>query len=179
MSDYRVATRYALSVFQLAEELNLIEQVYSDMLVVDKVCSENRNLILLLKNPIIRYDYKLRVLQRIFKGKIEKLVMQFFGLICRKNRASILPHASKSYIELYDEYKGILRATITTAVPLSEDLKKEFVRKLEEITGKQIILVEKVDESIIGGFILKSGDQQINDSIVNKLNELRRKLIRR
>ena len=86
MSDFRVASRYARSVFDLAIELKKVDAIYADMLVLDQVCKANRRLVTLLKNPIVRYDFKLRVLHKVFDKHVDKLTLKFFDLICRKNR---------------------------------------------------------------------------------------------
>lgn len=179
MSTFRVASRYAKSVFDLAVEMKLIDKVYQDMLLINQVCEQNRGLVLLLKNPIIRYDYKLNVLNKIFKKHTTELTQKFFALICRKNRANVLPDTSKLFVDQYHVYKGIVIADLTTAGKLSESLKKEFEDLVSKATGKKVELSTHMDESLIGGYVLKVGDNMIDNSLKNKLNVLRRSLTRR
>lgn len=176
MSDYRVASRYAKSLFDLAIELKELDGIYNDMILVEKVCSENRALVTTLKNPIVRYDFKLRVLQQIFGKHVKKSTSTFFSLICRKNRAQILPACSEVFITLYNEYKGIIRSTVTSAVTLSESTKNDFQSIISKATKKQVELEAKTDTSLIGGYILRIGDLQVDDSIKTKLNDLGREL---
>ncbi len=176
MSDFRVASRYAKAVFDLAIELKNVDRAYTDMLIVEHVCDQNRKLVILLKNPIVRYDYKLRILNKIFEKHLDKLTLKFFNLICRKNRANILPEVSRVFVELYHEYKGIVRADVTTAMEISAIIKKDFENIIAKATGKKVELESKVDESLIGGYILKLGDRQVDNSLKSKLNNLRREL---
>ena len=176
MSEFRVASRYARSIFDLAIELKIVDKVYNDMLVIEQVCKENIKLIILLRNPIVRYDYKLRVLNKVFDKHVNELTSNFFGLICRKNRASILPEVSKVFVSLYHDYKGIVRANVSTAVDLSSSLKQEFEAIITKATGKKVDLETTVDESLLGGYVLNIGDSQIDDSLKSKLNNLRREL---
>lgn len=176
MSDFRVASRYARSVFDLAIELKNVDKVYSDMLLVEQVCKENRKLATLLKNPIVRYDYKLRVLHKIFEKYIDKLTSKFFDLVCRKNRAGILPETSKVFVMLYHNYKGIVRADVSSAVELTDEIKKNFEGIIGKATGKKVELESKIDASLLGGYVLRIGDNQIDDSLKSKLNNLRREL---
>ena len=81
MSDFRVASRYARSVFDLAIELKVVDKVYNDMLLLGQVCEDNRQLVILLKNPIVRFDYKLRIIRKIFDKHVDELTLKFFGLI--------------------------------------------------------------------------------------------------
>jgi len=176
MSDYRVASRYAKSLFDLSVELKKLDKVYRDMVLVDQVYQENRSLVVVLRNPIIRYDYKLRVLEQVFSKHVEEVTSAFFRLICRKNRAQILPECSKVFIELYLEFMGIVQPTITSTVPLSDAAKKDFQSVIAKATGKKVELETKTDPSLIGGYVLRIGDLQVDDSIRTKLNELRREL---
>lgn len=176
MSDFRVASRYARSLFDLSLELKNSKKIFDDMLIVGKVCQDNRKLVILLKNPIVRYDYKLRILNKIFSGHLNDLTLKFFGLICRKNRASILPDCSKVFVKLYHEHNGIIEASVASATELPEALKKEFASLVEKSTGKTVELDSSVDRSLIGGYQLKVGDLLIDDSLKNKLNILKRGL---
>ncbi|MCG8309630.1 MAG: ATP synthase F1 subunit delta [Cytophagales bacterium] len=176
MSEFRVASRYAKSVFDLSVELKNVDKIYKDMLLLEQVCKDNRDLVTLLKNPIIRFDYKLRSLHRIFEMHVEELTLKFFGLICRKNRADILPEISRVFVSLFLDHKGIVRADVSSAVNLSSEIKKEFENIITNATGKKVDLKTNVDESLLGGYVLRIGDNQIDDSLKNKLNSLRRKL---
>jgi F-type H+-transporting ATPase subunit delta len=176
MSEFRVASRYARSIFDLAIEMKNVERVYEDMLIIEQVLKENRGLVTLLRNPIIRYDYKLRVLNHVFEKHMDKLTLNFFGLICRKNRAQILLDCTKAFLDLYRSYKGIVRANISTAVKISAQISKDFETIISKSTGKKVELETKIDESLLGGYVLKVGDDQIDNSLKSKLNNLRREL---
>ena len=176
MSEFRVASRYARSIFDLSLEMKIVDKIYDDMLLLAQVCRDNRPLVTLLKNPIVRFDYKLRVLNKIFEKHVNKLTLKFFNLICRKNRASILPEVSKGFVSLFHDHKGIVKADVTSAVNLSSELRKEFEQIIVKATGKKVELNTIIDESLIGGYILKIGDNQIDDSLKSKINNLRREL---
>ena len=176
MSDFRVASRYARSVFNLAIELKKVDKVYADMLLLDQVCKDNRGLVTLLKNPIVRYDFKLRVLHRVFEKHVDELTIRFFNLICRKNRSSILPSVSGVFVQLFHDYKGIVKADISSAVKLSAAIQKDFENIVAKATGKKVELESTVDESLLGGYVLKVGDNQVDNSLKSKLNNLRREL---
>ena len=176
MSDFRVASRYAKSLFDLAIELKNLDGIYNDMVLVGKVCDENRALVTTLKNPIVRYDFKLRVLQQVFGKHVNKATSTFFRLICKKNRAQILPACSEVFITLYHDYMGIVRSTVTSAVALSGSTQKDFQSIIAKATKKKVELEANTDPALIGGYILRIGDLQVDDSIKTKLNELRREL---
>ena len=145
------------------------------MVLIHETCTQNRNLVLLLRNPVIRYDYKLRVLKRIFEGKTDPLSIRFLELLTKKNRASILPKIAEVYDDLYNEYKHIIIARLTTAVPLSEKLRRTFIDKIKE-ENEEVILKEVVDDQLIGGYILNINDTRVDNSILSMLKDVEKEL---
>lgn len=175
MSDIRVASRYAKSLIDLAEEKGTLEEVRQDMQLFSKIANDTRDFRLLLKNPIVKSDKKLAILKAIFGGKVSDLTSKFFQIITQKNRESILESVASEFEAQYNLRKGIQIASVATAVPLTDDLRNEFSRMVAAKTGKTIQLEEKVDPSLIGGFVLTIGDTQIDDSIKSSLQRLRNK----
>jgi F-type H+-transporting ATPase subunit delta len=175
MSDYRVASRYAKSIFELALDQKLEDKLKDDMALLDNVCSENRDFNNMLKSPIIKHNKKLHILQKTFKGKVNEVTLRFFDILCRKYRENLLPDIARVYVELYNENKGITVAELTTAIAVRDDVKKEFESLIKKATNKTPQITEKVDKDVIGGFMLKVEDRMIDDTIRGKLNALRRK----
>jgi len=176
MSEFRVASRYAQSIFDLAIEMKNLDRIYEDLLIVGHVMEENRKLVTLLKNPIVRYDYKLKVLNRIFEKHLNQLTIRFFNLICRKNRAQILHESCKVFVTLYQNYKGIVQANLSTAIKIPDQIRADFKENIAQATGKKVELEARIDESLLGGYILKIGDNQIDNSLKSRLTNLRREL---
>jgi len=174
MADSRAASRYVKSLLDLAVEKNALEPVHNDMLLLSKICNENRAFELMLTNPIIKHDKKRDILEKLFKGKMNSLTMSILDILTRKNREALLPAIAREFHTAYNNYKGIGRAHITTAVPLDAKLRGEFETLVKKLTEKsQIELSEKVDQDMIGGFVLNVGDRQIDASIKNKLKAMK------
>jgi F-type H+-transporting ATPase subunit delta len=174
MSEFRVASRYAKSLLDLAQEQGKLEEVNNDMQLFEKVGKENREFLLLLKNPIITHDKKLSILKAIFKGKVNDLTLAIFEIIVKKQREAILFSVSKEFHNLYNKVKGIDNAEVISATPLTEQLRSKFKEIIKREFGKEVELHEKVDKDLIGGYILKVGDRQIDESIKGKLQMLKR-----
>ncbi len=173
MADIRVASRYVKSLLGLAVEQGVLEQVDQDMLLFSKVCAENRAFALMLKSPVITHDKKRAVLEAIFQTKVNKLSMSIFQIITRKNREPLLPAIAKEFHNAYNVYKGIGKASITTAFALEPKLRAEINEIAKKLSDKkQVELDEKVDKDLIGGFILNVGDKQIDSSVRSKLKTL-------
>lgn len=177
MGHLRVVSRYVKSLLDLAVERGVLEQVHKDMQLFSKVCRENLTFTLMLRNPIIKHDKKRNILEKLFKGKVHDLTMAIFDIITRKNREPLLPEIATEFHNAYNVYKGIGKASVTTAIPLDAASRKELEKIIKGILDKdQIELEENVDSEMIGGFILNAGDRQVDASIKNKLKSLKVKL---
>ena len=173
MKQSRVTIRYAKALLQLSMEQKSLEQSYADMVLIDFVCSESKELSLLLKTPIVKTDRKLNILKQIFETKLGKISMMFVNIIANKKRESLLGPIAKSFISLYKSHNNIESATVTTATPLSNDLKAEVISFIKKYDDKKVELTEIVDENIIGGAIIRMGDKQLDASVSSEISELR------
>jgi F-type H+-transporting ATPase subunit delta len=174
MSNYSIASRYNKSLIDLAIELDILEDVHKDMLLVDKVIRENREFVMLLKSPVIGHQKKSAVLREIFGGKVSNLTISLFEILARKNREGILPELAHLFHEQYNQQKGITEATVITQYPIDDNERDTFADTVKLKTGaKTVVLNEAINPEIIGGFILKIGDKQIDHSLRRKLNELK------
>jgi F-type H+-transporting ATPase subunit delta len=158
----------------LAVEKGSLDQVHADMQLFTKVCEENRDFMLMLRSPVIKHDKKNDVLKKIFQGKVNPLTLAIFDIITRKNREPLLPEIASSFHAAYNVHKGIGEATVTTAIPMDQELRNEIEVIAKKISDKkELELQERVDAEMIGGFVLKVGDQQVDASLKNKLNALK------
>lgn len=173
MSEFRIASRYAKSLLELAEEKKCLDKVVKDMQMFSDLCTTNHDLVLVLKNPIVSNYKKLSILKEIFKGKVNDLTMSVFEILAKKNREMYLPEVAVAFKAQYHEFKRIVESTITTVHPLSDAIRKEVNSIVKKITNSDVVLTEKTNPDLIGGFVLKIGDKQIDDSVSGKLKELR------
>ena len=175
MPNPRLAARYAKSVLDLAIEKGQLDAVYDDMLFLQAAFRSSKELVVLLKSPIIKADKKDKIMDAITAGKISVITATFNKLLLRKNRELYLPEIVTAFIDQYKVNKGIHTVKLTTATPVSEELKQSILEKVR--TGKHLQRVELntvVDETLIGGFILEIGDQLVDDSIAFELNNIKK-----
>lgn len=174
MEDSRAASRYVKSLLSLAIDQNAVDRVHDDMQMFNKVVQGNREFRLMLQNPIIRHDRKREILEKLFKGKVHSLTMAIFDILTKKNREAILASIAKEFHNAYNEYKGIEKAIVTTAIPLDAGLRAEIEKIVRKTSNKQgVELIEKIDKDMIGGFVLNVGDRQVDASIKNKIKALK------
>lgn len=172
MTDTRVASRYAKSLLDLAIEKGILDKVYQDMQMFADVCSQNSSFVLMLKNPVVPHHKKKSILSALFKNKVNPATMAIFDVIARKNREAFLPSIATEFARMYREEKGIDKVVVTTTFPLTDDLRKRFKQNITAQTGRQVDLTEKIDPDLIGGFIIKIGDRQMDNSVRSKLKSL-------
>jgi F-type H+-transporting ATPase subunit delta len=176
MSVGIVAARYAKSLIELAKEQNVVESVYEDMKLFKDTADKNRGLMLALKSPVVRHEKKLAILKALFLERVNPVSYSIFTIITRKNRESILDSIADEFIREYDTYRGIQKAVVITTTPLTEELRQQFNNMVHAATGKTVELEEKVDPALIGGYLLRVNDRQIDASLRSRLNELKLQL---
>lgn len=175
MNNPRLAGRYAKSLLDLAVEKNLLEAVYADMRMVQSVCHSNPDFVALLKSPIIHSDKKEKIIESVIAGRVNQLTTLFIQLLLRKTRESNLPEITSAFIDQYNKLKGIHRVKVTTAVPISEDVKQVFVNKVKAVTNVQHIELEAVvKDKLIGGFTLEMDGNLVDASILRDLNDVKK-----
>jgi F-type H+-transporting ATPase subunit delta len=171
----KAGARYAKSLIDLSTEQNVLEQIKNDMVLFEDVVGENSELEAILKNPIVPLDKKAAILNDVFGSKVHQITQSFLKLVVNKGRAGILFDTAKQFIEQYNHIKGIVTAEVTSAIALTDAAKTEIVSLVKkELGAKEVIVKEKVNENLIGGFILKVGDKQFDASIANGLNKLKK-----
>jgi F-type H+-transporting ATPase subunit delta len=173
MVETKVASRYAKSLLGLAIEQGILDAVKNDMSLIAGTCATSSELTLLLNKPIVSVSKKIAILTDLFGKKINPVTLKFLTLITKKRREPNLEAIANEFVGSYKEYKQIETVVITSAFGLDEKLRKEVLALVKKDTKSEIELVEKVDKSIIGGFIIKKGDKEFDASILKKLNKIK------
>ncbi|MCJ8210385.1 ATP synthase F1 subunit delta [Mucilaginibacter sp. RS28] len=174
MSETTVAVRYAKSLIDLAQEQNNLEGVKADMAFFVQTLRANPELQAVLRNPIIAHDKKVKILEAIFGGKVTQATIAFFKIMVNKSRAEILYPTALEFVNQYDVKKNITNATVVSASPLSEANRAAVMAEVKRVSGGEVILNEKVDPALIGGFILTVGDKQVDTSVSGSLKKLKK-----
>ncbi|MGS2725655.1 ATP synthase F1 subunit delta [Psychroserpens sp. BH13MA-6] len=173
MAGARAAIRYAKAVLSLASDQNAAEVVNVDMKSIASTIAGSKDLSDMLQSPVVRSSEKKAVLLEVFKGA-QPITLNLIDTLIDNKRLALLNDVATSYMRLYDELKDTQIAKVTTAVPLTDELRVKVLAKVKELTGKDVEVESIIDESILGGFILRVGDIQYNASVANKLNKLKR-----
>ena len=177
MKGFKVAGRYAQSLLELAQERDAIDAVLKDMTALINVANENRDFTAFLNNPIIKSDKKNSVLDKVFPA-FQEITKKFAHLLTKNRREMLLPLIAEEFTAKVKQHRGIVPVTLTSAHKLSDDVKKQILDKLNKGIKGDIELNEKIDEDLIGGFVVRMGDTKIDASVAHQLNELKQRLTR-
>ena len=175
MKSTRTAFRYAKATLAYANENKFSDKVAKEMQELIELHESSRQLNGLLSNPFLPNTKKQSILRSIVPNPSD-VTQKLLSLLISNNRLFLLKEVAKSYINLFNEQQGELNATVISAIPLTQNLEKQIHGKLEDFTGKKISLLNKIDKSLLGGFILKIGDMEFNSSLAYKLKIFKAKL---
>lgn len=176
MAESVVAYRYAKSLIDLANEKKVVDEVSQDMALFKQICDENRQFLVVLGNPIVRHEKKLGILKKVFENRVNPVTFSIFNVLTKKNRESLIYAIADEFQKIYNDQKGIQKATVISSTELTDEQRKQFSKIVADATGKKVVLEEKVNESLIGGYIIKVGDTQVDTTVKKKLNDLKLKL---
>lgn len=171
----KAAIRYAKAILDISLSSNNADKVNENMKLIADTISQNRELQVFLHNPVVKVEIKNQALNEIFKDA-EKETDALFHLLAYNKRYELLMNTAIQYQNLYDTHNGIETVTVTTAHPMDAATEEKIVNKAKQFTDKKIKLIKVVDEDILGGFIIRIGDNQVNASAKHKLREIKKEL---
>ena len=169
----RAAIRYAKAILDIAVSSNNSKKVNEDMLTIVESIAGSNELSEFLSSPIITSEVKRNALTEIFES-VQSETKSLFRLLQENKRFEILAPIAAQYNSLFDEMNGVEVANVTTAFPITPELEAKVLAKIVTFSDKKITIINTIDASIIGGFVLRIGDKQYNASVANRLQELKR-----
>ena len=176
--DVTIARRYAQALFMAAQKKDVIARVGEDFAVIERVDrASGDRLRLFLEAPQVRHDQKLEVIEKGLGPFVHPLVVEFFRLVLRKKRLFRLGDIIEEYGHLVESHQGIVRAKVTSAVPLNDAELNGLVASLESALAKKVKLDALVDPAILGGLVVKVGDRIADRSVTTLLSRLRDQLL--
>ena len=175
MASTRAAIRYAKAILDLANSKGVAEAVNNDMKSIASAIETNTELSTFIQNPTTKVEVKESALLEVF-ADVNGVTKGLFHLLFENKRFEILEAIALEYSKVFDEGNGIEVAKVTTAIPMDAALEAKVLAKVATLSDKKITIENIVDPTIIGGFILRIGDQQYNASVANRLQVLKREL---
>ena len=171
------ARRYAQAAFELALEKGEVN-TWSDDLGYLAEAMVSQEFSEFLDAPQVAVDQKIKLIDETVGGSISPLARNLLALLASRNSASLLSDILETYQGMLDEHRGVERAELVSAVPLSDEQRSQVENMLKEMVGKEISLTVRVDPEILGGIVARVGDRVIDGSTRTRLEGLRRELVR-
>lgn len=174
MSVLRIASRYANSLFSLAEDEGNLDKVHDNIMYIWEVAKTTKDFASFLKNPIISALKKEQVFEAVFTGKVETIVLKTLKVIAEHRREPYLIDICRAFHLMYNSLRKISSARLITAAEVSETVVNEILEtfKTKGLLQAQVELDTKIDPSLIGGFVLEFNNQVYDASIAYKLDQM-------
>jgi len=173
--DYnKVAVRYAKSLYLLAEEKQITEAVKADVILIDSVIKQVPEFVNAIESPIVKASVKNNIIEKIFKSNVNEYTYKFLQLLVTNSREIFLPAIVRNFMDIYRKKQGITKSIVKSVYPLEESTKNKIIKFIESNFKTKVELEEQVDESLIGGVILRINDLQLDMSVAGKLERIER-----
>ncbi len=177
MKSTKSAGRYAKALLELALDQNKVEVIENNMQQILAVADEAHDFHVFLNSPLIKVDKKIEVIKSIFEN-FDALSISFLELVANNGREAFITEIAQAFLTQLKEHRGIVPVTIISAQKLDAKTKEQITAKISASIKGTLEITENVDESLIGGFIVRMGDYQIDASVSNQLNRLKQELVK-
>lgn len=171
-----VVKRYATALFDMANESNAVAQYETEVNTIVEALKETPDFMAVLENQKVTMEEKVTLVENIFGDKVQGPIVGLMVLMVKKSREGYILEVLESFLEMAKEARGIIKASVTSVVPLKAEQLEEIKAKLQAGTGKVVELETIIDESIIAGLIIRVGDKVIDASVQGEMKTLKKQL---
>lgn len=175
----KVASKYAAALLELAAaaKAGTDEAVLRDLVLISQAVGNAPDFYIVINHPSVSASQKKSLLVDIFQGKVDELTLRLLELLSDKRRLNLLTQIEASYRQLFNSSKNIATASLTSADPITDTEKEYFKTRLIKKLGKHLELEVITDRSLLGGLVLRVGDEVIDGSLKGKLRALEKSLL--
>jgi F-type H+-transporting ATPase subunit delta len=171
--------RYGNALLSLATEAGKVDKVAKDLNDFAASWTSSRELRTAFENPVVSAEARRTILKDIAAASgMDELVRNTLLLMSDRGRLGQIPDVAEAFSSLFEARSGRVRAEVITATELPDAYFTQLQKTLERVTGKQVSVSKRVDPSLLGGVVTRIGDQVIDGSLKNRLDELKHELSR-
>ncbi len=173
--NLEISQRYAKALYELSLESKSLISIEKDILNFENLITKNSNLDEFIKSHVISREKKAKVIEKILKKlKSHSLIVKFMGTVALNGRINFIRNIIDQFLNKLSRERGEIKAEITTALPISNELNNTLIKEVKKLTkSEKIELKTNIDKSLIGGLVLQVGSTMIDSSIKTKLNSLK------
>ncbi|WP_430884017.1 F0F1 ATP synthase subunit delta [Fusibacter sp. JL216-2] len=165
-----VSTTYAQALFEVAMELDSLDQIKDELGFINESFKTHPEFYEVFRTPKINKEERKDIITKVFDDKVSKEVMNFMKILIDKRRGTAISSIYNEYVDMLDDHKGVVKAVVESAVPLTDEEQKALTEKLAKVTGREVHLSSVVKPEVIGGIIVKIGDKVIDGSVRSRLD---------
>lgn len=174
-----VADVYADSLLSAASQQDQVEQVTGALAELLAHMSSDPDFATFLTAAEFNEDRRRELLEKLFRGKMNDLLLNLLGVLNNRGRCDLIPAIGKCVKRRMRQRRNQQEIFVETAVPLSEDLRSAVQKEISEVIGKEAILSERVRPELIGGIVFRIGDLQVDASVNANIRLMHKRLIER
>ena len=167
-----LAREYGDGLYALTEEEKISEEVLNQLLSLKALFREQPDFVRLLGNMSLSKEERVKILDTVLRGQVHPYLLNFLKILCERGALTEYEGCLAAFKTLYNQAHGIVEATVTTAVALDDEQRARMTEKLSSMTGKQVVLNEKVDASVVGGVLLEMNGQRYDNTLRNRLKSI-------
>ncbi len=172
-----LAREYGMGMYELAREENILEEIHDQLRMVDDCFEQNPDFLSLLNAASIPLAERFSVLEDVLSGRVHQYIVNFIKILMRRGAIHSFKECVQVYHVQFNKDFGLCEAKVVSAAPLNRKSAEALRAKLEEISGKHIILIEEVDASLLGGLRVEMEGHRMDNSIQSRVENLRRVLV--
>jgi F-type H+-transporting ATPase subunit delta len=177
MNESKISVRYAKALFLLGKEKNVLDTIVTDMKLVDELCNTVKDFWLMVESPVVKTSQKRKAVKLVLADKLDAISLNFMDMVFENHREIFIKDMVRNFLDLCRKDKGIVSAKLTTAGEIDKEGKANLSDMLKKAFNSKIELEEILDKDIIGGFVLRVDDQELDASVSAQLNQIKRTLI--
>ncbi len=171
-----IVSAYAEALFRLASAEEMVDRVEEELHELERLYRDNAEMKEFINSPRIKAEGKKDALVELLGDKLSRIALNHMHLIIDQERGRMLPQIAEEYYRLAGEARAKVTAEVVTAFEIDDQTRSKLCEQLGRLTKKDVHLRARVDESILGGAIVRIGDKVLDGSIRSKLKQLRKQM---
>lgn len=175
--EFAIARVYSRALLSLAEEQAQADEVLEELRWLDEYVNTDESFGHFVSSPMIDEDARAQSLEKMFRGRLSDVMVDALQVINRKGRMALLPTIAEAYRQDHRDLRGRVDVHVTTAMPLDAGVRQRLTDAAAGYSGQKPILHEVVDPSLIGGIVLRIGDEKVDASVKNEVNRYQKMLL--
>jgi len=172
-----LAREYGDGLYTLSQEEKIADEVLPQLEMLKACFRDQPEFLKLLSNMSLSKEERVGILEKAFRGQIHPYLLNFLKILCERGALYEFSGCEEAFRIRYNQDQGIIEASVTTAAPLKDDQRARMQEKLCRMTGKQIRLIEKVDEKVIGGVLLEMNGKRYDSTLRQRLDSIHQAMI--